>query len=79
MAFQVTDPVLLTIVSKTGVGQSEETEPYICAICRGSADALKVLVSGGHGGAGTMFELAAIAHQLGIALNRTEPLRRGRN
>jgi hypothetical protein len=79
MAFDVTDPVLLTIVSKSGAVQNKETEPNACAICRGPDDAMKFFWQAGEGtGAGTMFELAAIAHRLMHALSGTEPNRRGR-
>jgi hypothetical protein len=79
MAFDVTDPVLLTIVSRSGVDRDEESEPYTYAICQGPVEAWGVLQSGGPGGAGTMFELAGIAHQFVTAIDRTEPLRRGRS
>jgi hypothetical protein len=79
MAFDVTDPVLLTIVSKSGATQSEEAQPKACAICRGPGEAMKFFWKVGGGiGAGTMFELAGVAHRLADALSRTEPSRRGR-
>jgi len=79
MAFDVTDPVLLTIVSKSGVTPSEEGKVNECAICRGPNEAMKFYWQVGKGaGAATMFELAGIAHKLVQALSRTEPSRRGR-
>jgi hypothetical protein len=73
MVFDVTMPVLLTIVSKPGA------EPHALAIRRGADEALKFIgteIRGG--GAGTMFELAGIAHRLAQRLAETEPSRRGR-
>jgi hypothetical protein len=79
MAFDVTDPVLLTIVSKSGAAQNEETEPNACAICRGPDRAMRFFREAGGGtGALTMFELAGVAQRLADALSRTEPSRRGR-
>ncbi len=79
MAFNNTDPVLLTIVSKSGVAPAEQREPHACAICRGPYEAHKFVreASGGVGGS-TMFELVGAAHSLASALARTEPRRRGR-
>jgi hypothetical protein len=77
MAFNNTDPVLLTIVSKFGVERGQETEPYQWAICRGPAKTMEVL-SGASGGTSTMFEIVGIAHQLANALGSTEPQPRGR-
>ena len=79
MAFDVTDPILLVIASKSGALQSEETTPNACAICRGPDKAMKFYWEAGGGtGAGTMFELAGVAHRLADALSRTEPSCRGR-
>jgi hypothetical protein len=77
MAFNNTDPVLLTIVSKFGVQRGQETEPYQWALCRGPAKTLEVL-KGVSGGTSTMFEIVGIAHQLSKALGETEPQPRGR-
>jgi hypothetical protein len=79
LAFDNTDPVLLMIVSKSGVAPNDQGEPHGCAICRGPNDALKFAskTSGGTG-AWTMFELATSAHRLSEALGRTEPRHRGR-
>jgi hypothetical protein len=75
MAFDVTDPVLLTIVSKSGA-----VLPNACAICRGPDEEMKFLRKAGGGtGARTTFELAAIAHRLMRVLSGTEPSRRGRS
>jgi hypothetical protein len=79
MAFDNTDPVLLTIVSKSGAAKNEEIEPNACAICRGPSEAMKFIREAGGGvGAWTMFELVTVAHRLANALSRTEPRRRGR-
>jgi len=80
MAFDVADPVLLTIVSKSGAVQNKETEPNACEICRGPGEAMKFFWKAGGGtGAGSMFELAAVAHRLMHVLSGTEPSRRGRS
>jgi hypothetical protein len=79
MAFGVTDPVLLAIVSKPGAVQNEEGAPYACAICRGPGKAMSFFSEVSKGiSAGTMFELAEVAHKLANALSRTEPRHRGR-
>lgn len=78
MAFDVTDPVLLTIISKWGARPDQEIEPSACAIARGPSEAMKFWKQAGGTGAATMFELAALAHRLGITLARTPPVRRGR-
>jgi hypothetical protein len=77
MAFNNTDPVLLTIVSKFGVERGQETEPYHFALCRGPAETIEVL-NGVSGGTSTMFEIVGIAHHLARALGVTEPQPRGR-
>jgi hypothetical protein len=78
MAFDVTEPVLLTIVSRSGSVRGEETEPQAYAICRGPEDAMRFFAESGGGGTVTMFELVSVAHRLGNALRRIEPQRRGR-
>jgi hypothetical protein len=75
MAFDNTDPVLLTIVSNGAPSEHGESIP--CAVCRGEAAAMKFAREHG-AGAWTMFELATIAHQLSKELAETEPVRRGR-
>ena len=78
MAFDNTDPVLLTIVSKSGVTPNEQREPQACAVCRGAKEATKFARGAGKGmGAWTMFELVNVAHDLSKALARTEPRHRG--
>lgn len=80
MAFDTTDPVLLTIVSKSGVAPNEQGEPHRCGICRGPQEAMKFAREASTGaGAWTLFELATVAHKLSNALGRTEPRRRGRS
>jgi hypothetical protein len=77
MAFDNTDPVLLTIVSKSG---AVETHPYRCEICRGPKEATQFAWEAGKGaGAWTMFEVVGVAHRLHEELERTEPRRRGRS
>jgi hypothetical protein len=79
MAFDNTDPVLLTIVSKSGVAPNEQGEPHRCAVCRGPKAATKFAWEASMGaGAWTMFELATVAHRFSKALGRTEPRHRGR-
>jgi hypothetical protein len=76
MAFDNTDPVLLTIVSKPRGAPSEQGESIPCAVCQGEAAAMNFARKHG-AGARTMFELATAAHQLSKALAETEPRRRG--
>jgi hypothetical protein len=79
MAFGVTDPVLLAIVSKHNAVQHEELEPYASKICRGPLKAMSFFSEVSKGiGAGTMFELVEVAHKLAKALSCTEPHHRGR-
>jgi hypothetical protein len=80
LAFDNADPVLLTIVSKSGAAPNEQGEPHRCGICRGPNEAMK-FVWQAHAGAGawTMFELVNVAHRLSKELARTEPRRRGRS
>ena len=79
MAFDNTDPVLLTIVSKSAVAPAEQREPHACAICRGPDEAHKfVWKAGGGAGGRTMFDLVGMAHRLANALVRVKPHHRGR-
>jgi hypothetical protein len=79
MAFDVTDPVMLIIISKPDAGRDEEAEPIACQVCRGLDRTMKFFSEVGGGiRAGTMFELAGIAHKLASVLSRTEPRHRGR-
>jgi hypothetical protein len=78
MAFNNTDPVLLTIVSKSGLTPDEQREPQACAVCRGAREAMQFAWGVGKGtGAWTMFELVNVAHDLSKALACTEPRHRG--
>jgi hypothetical protein len=77
MAFDVTDPVLLTIVSKSGTAREQETVPLAWSLCKGAVEAMKFLRNSG-GGPATIFELAGVAHKLSAALLLTKPNRRGR-
>jgi hypothetical protein len=78
-AFDNTDPVLLTIVPKSGPA-SEQEEPHACAVCRGVESAMRfVSDSREHKGSGwTMFELVSAAHDLSKGLALTKPRHRGR-
>ncbi len=77
MAFDVTDPVLLTLVSKIGTKPSDQTEPFAYAICRGPAEAMNFVRKEGSGAA-TMFELVSVAHRLAALLTESEPNPRGK-
>jgi hypothetical protein len=79
MAFNNTDPVLVTIVSKSGVALGDQQEPQACAVCRGPKEATRFAwkASGGAGG-WSMFDVVGAAHSLAEALSRTEPRPRGR-
>jgi hypothetical protein len=79
-AFDNTDPVLLTIISRPWSGPSDGGELVLSAVCRGVAEAMKSAgnVKGG-AGAFTMFEVATPAHKLSEQLKRTEPRPRGRS
>ena len=78
MAFDNTDPVLLTIVSRTGDALGAQNEPVDCAICQGPHEAMKWAWETSKGGDPfTMYELATVAHTLARQLTATEPRRRG--
>ena len=78
-AFDNTDPVLLTIVTKSGVTSNEQDEPYACAVCRGMGEAANFAkASGSPANAWTMFEVVTAAHRLSLELSRTKPRHRGR-
>jgi hypothetical protein len=78
-AFDNTDPVLLTIVTKSGMTSNEQDEPYACAVCRGMGEAENFAKANGSPANGrTMFEVVNAAHRLSQALSRTKPRRRGR-
>jgi hypothetical protein len=81
LAFDNRDPVLLTIVSKTGtIPENEQEGPRDYAICRGPDDALQFARKAGGGtGTCTMFDVVDVAHHLSRELARTEPRRRGRS
>jgi hypothetical protein len=77
--FDNTDPVLLTIITKSGATSHEQDEPYACAICRGMGEAANFgAASGGSVNARTTFDVVGMAHRLSQALSRTKPRRRGR-
>ena len=80
MVFNNTDPVLLAIVSKSGLTPNEQREPQACGVCRGAREAMQFAWGVGKGtGAWTMFELVSVAHKLSKELARTEPRHRGRS
>jgi hypothetical protein len=80
MAFNNTDPVLVTIVSKSGSPLSDGQVLQACAVCRGPKEATRFAweASGGAGG-WSMFDVVGAAHSLAGALSRTEPRSRGRS
>jgi hypothetical protein len=74
-----TDPVFLAIVSKSAGDSEQRGETIGCAVCRGASETVRfVQEAGKQGGAGSMFEVATVAHQLSIALKDTAPRSRGR-
>lgn len=79
MVFDNTDPVLLTIITKSGATSNEQNEPFACAVCRGLAEVTSfVRASGGPVNPWTMFELVNATHRLSHELSRTKPRGRGR-
>jgi hypothetical protein len=80
VAFDNVDPVLLTIVSKTGTTPDEQGGLRDCAVCRGPEKAVQFAwKTAGGAGAYTMFDVVGVAHRLSRELVRTEPRRRGRS
>lgn len=72
-----TDPVFLTVVSKTRRAREDaETRPA-CAVCRGIEEVATFVRDEG-AQSYTMFEVATIAHRLRQELAKTEPKHRGR-
>ncbi len=79
MAFDNTDPVLLVIITKSGVRKKEQDEFYACAVCRGVGEAVDFgRATRGSVNGLTMFEVVGAAHHLSQALSCTKPRRRGR-
>lgn len=77
--FDNTDPVLLTIITRSGMPSNEQDEPYACAVCQGMEEAANFgRASGGSVNARTTFDVVGAAHHLSQALSRTKPRRRGR-
>jgi hypothetical protein len=66
MAFDNTDPVLLTIVSKTGtIPENEQEGLRDYALCRGPDEAFQFAWKAGRGiGTWTMFDVVGVAHRL---------------
>jgi hypothetical protein len=79
MAFSNVDPVLLTIVTKSG-SALHEAELLACSVHRGPAAAMKFFweLGGSRAGMLTMSDVVGVAHALSSALARTVPQRRGR-
>ena len=79
-AFDVTDPLLLTIVSSPGAVRAHEIKPEACALFRDPSEVMKFFQKASKGVGGlTFFELAASAHRVSQALAKTEPIPRGRS
>lgn len=79
MAFDNTDPPLLTIVSKSPIASGGEAGSFECAVCRGADEAMKWAWSPGRRASSfTMFEIATTTYALAQRLNETEPRQRGR-
>jgi hypothetical protein len=80
-AFNNTDPVLLTIVSRHGQTIDQQELPVDCGVHRGVGAAMSWVreVTKGVGGGSSMFEQTSIAHELAEQLERTKPQRRGRS
>jgi|SRR5579871_4404604 len=79
MLFDNTDPVLLTIVTKSSVLSNEQEEPYSCAVCRGIGEAANFArANGSPVNAWSTFDVVNAAHRLSQELSRTKPRRRGR-
>ena len=76
-AFDNTDPVLLTIITKST--SNEQDEPFACAVCRGMGEAANFArANGSPANAWTIFEVVSAAHRLSQELSLTKPRRRGR-
>jgi hypothetical protein len=77
IAVDNTDPVFLTLASKTLRSPDDEQTPPLCAVCHGSEKvgefSRDVVAS-----TLTMLEIATIVHRLHDQLMQTEPRRRGR-
>lgn len=79
MVFDNTDPVLLTIVTKSSGTSNEQEEPYSCAVCRGIGEAVNFArANGSPMNAWSTFDVVNAAHRLSQELSRTKPRRRGR-
>ena len=79
MLFDNTDPVLLTIVTKSSGMSNGQDETYSCAVCRGVGEAVNFARANGTPmNASTMFDVVNAAHRLSQELSRTKPRRRGR-
>jgi hypothetical protein len=77
IAVDNTDPVFLTVASKTeGVPDEPQTAP-LAAVCRGYGEVSAFSRDVGASSV-TFFEVATLAHKLHESLMKTEPRRRGR-
>jgi hypothetical protein len=78
IAFNNTDPVLLTVVS-TPRQRSGSRKPNLqCSVQRGAENAFKWVRSVGQNNPHTMFDVVDLAHALKDQLAKIEPSRRGR-
>ena len=77
IAVDNTDPVFLTVASKTeGVPDESQTAP-LAAVCRGYGKVSEFSRDVGASSV-TMFEVVTLAHRLHQELMKTKPRRRGR-
>lgn len=78
LAFDTTNPVLLTIVGKPPNPANNDDEPVLCSIKEGPQAAFEWVRKTNRRGQGfTMFELVSSAFRLANQLAKTEPRRRG--
>ena len=70
-----TDPVFLAV----GSGERKDSaDPMSCAICRGQAELMKLIIGSGPARTWTSLELVSSSHALASALAKTHPSKRGR-
>jgi hypothetical protein len=77
IAVDNTDPVFLTLVSKTQRTPDEGPPAPLSAVCRG-LEKVSEFIRSVNASSVSMFEVATLAHRLHQELIRTEPKRRGR-
>jgi hypothetical protein len=78
IAFNNTDPVLLTVVSTPRQRSAGRKPTLQCSVQRGAENAFKWVRSVGQNNPHTMFDVVDLAHALKDQLAKTEPNRRGR-